>query len=145
MSVNNAYDCDAHPWWSKTTIFTAGDSTSNGINAKHFSTNFQSVKVRCSGGATIDDMYFNLIPLLRKKPAALVAHRGTNNSPNETSFQIYGKLLNLVDHVKENNPNSNVVLHSPIDRLDDGKIPLTIKRLNSLLCVSISFHHEGFF
>ena len=26
----------------------------------------------CFSGATIEDMYFNLIPLLRKKPATLV-------------------------------------------------------------------------
>ena len=76
-------------------------------------------------------MYFNLIPLLRKKPAALILHVGTTNSSNETSFQIYDNLLN--PFVKENNPNCLVVLSSPIDRLDDGKVALTIKRLNSLL------------
>ena len=58
-------------------------------------------------------------------------HVGTNNSSNET-FQIYDKLLNLVHFVKENDPNCHVVLSSPIDRLDDGKAALTIKRLNSL-------------
>ena len=71
--------------------------------------------------------------MLRKKPTALVFHVGTNNSSNETSFQIYDKLLNLVHFVKENNLNCHVVLSSPIDRLDDGKVALTIKRLNSLL------------
>ena len=76
-------------------------------------------------------MYFNLIPLLRKKPAALILHVGTTNSLNETSFQIYDNLLN--PFVKENNPNCLVVLSSPIDRLDDGKVALTIKGLNSLL------------
>ena len=60
-------------------------------------------------------------------------HVGTNNSSNETSFQIYDKLLNLVHFIKENNPNCHVVLSSPIDRLDDGKAALTIKRLNSLV------------
>ena len=81
-------------------------------------------------------MYFNLIPLLRKKTAALVLHVGTNNSSNETSFQIYDKLLNLVIFMKENNPNCHVVLSSPIDRLDDRKAALTVRRLNSLLSES---------
>ena len=58
---------------------------------------FKSVKVRCFSKGTIDDMYFNLIPLLRKKPAALVLHVGTDNSLNETSSQIYDKLLNLIN------------------------------------------------
>ena len=135
MSVNNAYNFDAHPW-PKNTILIAGDSMINGINEKRISTNFKSVKVRCFSGATIDDMYFNLIPLLRKKSVALVLHVGTNNSSNETSFQIYDKLLNLVHFVKESNPNCRVILSSPIDRLDDGKAALTIKRLNSLLSES---------
>ena len=104
MSINNVYNFDAHRW-PKNTILIAGDSMINGINKKRISTNFKSVKVRCFSGATIDDMYFNLIPLLRKKPAALVLHVGTNNSSNETSFQIFDKLLNLVYFIKENNPN----------------------------------------
>ena len=44
----------------------------NGINKKRISTNFKSVKVRCFSGTAIDQIYFNLIPLLRKKPTALV-------------------------------------------------------------------------
>ena len=79
-------------------------------------------------------MYFNLIPLLRKKPVALVLHVGTHNSSNET-FPIYDKLLNLVHFIKGNNPNCQVVLTSSIDRLD-GKATLTIKRLSSLLSES---------
>ena len=134
MSVNNVYNVDAHPW-PKNTILVAGDSIINGINEKRISTNFKSVKVRCFSGATIDDMYFNLIPLLRKKPVALVLHVGTNNSSNETPFQIYDKLLNLVHFIKENNPNCHAVLSSSIDRLD-GKAALTIKRINSLLSES---------
>ena len=81
----------------------------------------------------IDDMYFNLISLLRKQPAALVLRVGTNNSSIKTSFQIYDKLLNLVNFIKENNPNCHIIFSSPIDRLDDRKAALTIKRLNSLL------------
>ena len=62
MSVNNVYNVDAHPW-PKNTILIAGDSMINGINEKCISTNFKSVKARCFSGATIDDMYFNLILL----------------------------------------------------------------------------------
>ena len=78
-------------------------------------------------------MYLTLIQLLRKKPTALVLHVGTNKLPNKISFQIYNKLLNLVHFIKENNQNYHVLLSSQIDRLDDGKVPLNIKRLNSLL------------
>ena len=77
-----------------------------------------------------------LSPLLIKKPTALVLHVGTNNSSNETSFQIYDKLLNLVHFVNENDPNCHFILSSPIDIHDDGKVALTIKRSNSLLSES---------
>ena len=100
MSVNNIYNCDAHPW-PKNTVLIAGDSMINGINEKLISTNIKSVKLRYFSCATIDDMYFSLIPLLRKKPAALALHVGTGNSTNKTSFQIYDKLLNLVHFIKE--------------------------------------------
>ena len=103
---------------------------------RNISANFKSVKVKCFSGAMIEDMYFNLIPLLREKPDTLVLHVGTNNSSNETSFQIYDKLLNLVHFIKENNLNCHVVLSSPIDRPDDEKAALTIKRLNSLFSES---------
>ena len=131
MSENNVYNFDAHPW-PKNTILIAGNSIINGINEKHISINFKSIKVRCFSGETIDDMYFNLIPMLRQKPARLDLHVGTNNSTNEISFQIYDKLLNLVHFTKENNPNCHVVLSSPINRLDDGQAGLTIKWSNSL-------------
>ena len=111
----------------------------NGIKEKRIFTNIKSVKVRCFRGATIDDMHFNLITLLRKKTATFVLHVGTNNSSNGTSFQVYDKLLNLVRFIKENNPDCHVVLPSPIRTLDDGKAALTIKKVNSLLS-EISLH-----
>ena len=111
----------------------------SGIKEKRIFTNIKSVKVRCFRGATIDDMHFNPITLLRKKTATFVLHVGTNNSSNETSFQVYDKLLYLVRFIKENNPDCRVVLLSPIHRLDDGKAALTIKRINSLLS-EISLH-----
>ena len=60
----------------------------------------KSVKVRCFSSDTIDDMYFNLIPLLRKKPPVLVLHVGTKNLQHETSFHINDKLLSLVHFIK---------------------------------------------
>ena len=135
LSVNKVYNFDAHAW-PKNTILLAENSMINGINEKRICTNSKSVKVRCFSGGTTDDMYFNLILLLRKKTATLVLHVGNNNSSNETSFQIYDKLLNLVHFVKENNPNCHVVLSSPINGLGEGRAALTIKRLNCFLSES---------
>ena len=65
-SVNNIYNNDVH-LWPKNTILIGRDSMIDGINEKSLSKIFKSVIVRCFGGATIDDMYFYLIPLLNKK------------------------------------------------------------------------------
>ena len=73
MSINNGYNFDAHPW-PKNTIFIAGNPMINGISEEGISINFKPVKIRCFSGATVDYMYFNLIPLLREKPSALVLH-----------------------------------------------------------------------
>ena len=124
MSVNNVYNFDAH-LWSKNTILIAGTSMIDGINKKRISTNFKSIKVRSFSGGTIDDMYFELTPLLRKKPAALDLNVDTNNLSNETSFQIDDKLLNFVHFVKENNANCHVVLSSKsIDLMMERQISL---------------------
>ena len=95
MSVKNVFNFDAHSW-PKNTILIAGDSMINSINVKRFSTHFKSVKARFFSSTTIDNMGFNPISFLRKKPAVLVLHVATNNSTNETWFQIYNKLLDLV-------------------------------------------------
>ena len=124
MSVNNVDNFDAH-LWSKNTILIAGTSMIDGINKKRISTNFKSIKVRSFSGGTIDDMYFELTPLLRKKPAALDLNVDTNNLSNETSFQIDDKLLNFVHFVKENNANCHVVLSSKsIDLMMERQISL---------------------
>ena len=97
----------------------------NGIKEKRIFTNIKSVKVRCFRGATIDDMHFNPITLLRKKTATFVLHVGTNNSSNETSFQVYDKLLNLVHLLKK---TIRIVmlycLHQSIDLIMERQLSL---------------------
>ena len=119
ISVNNIYNSDA--------ILRPVD----GINEKRFSKSFKWIRVSCFNEAMKDGWYFSLTLFLRKKSAALVSHRGTNNLSNETSFQISNKLESLVTFIKESNPNCHVALSSSITILDNGKVALTIKRLSS--------------
>lgn len=95
ISVNNMHNNDTN-LCAENNVLTTWDSMIYGINRYHFSKNFKSVKVRHFSGVTRDDMYFDLIPLSRKKSVALVLQMGISNSPNETLFQIYNKILNLV-------------------------------------------------
>ena len=66
MSVKNVYNFDAHSW-PKNTILIARDFMINGTNVNRFSTHFKLVKVRFFSSATINNIYFNCISLLRKK------------------------------------------------------------------------------
>ena len=109
----------------KKTILIAGDCMINGINEKRISTNFESVKVRCFSGPMIDYMYFNLIPLLRKKSTTLVSHVRINNSSNKTSFQIYDELLNVVTLLRKTIQISMLYFfHQSIDLMLERQLSL---------------------
>ena len=108
----------------------------NSINEESFTANFQSVQIKCFSGATIDEIYFHLILVLKKKTTPSNLREGTNNSPNETGFQIYDKPLNPVHFIKDNNPNFYIALFSSIDTFDVRKAALAIKRFNTLLLYS---------
>ena len=69
ISVNNIHNNDAN-LWPENNVLTAWDSMIYSIKRNNFSNNFKLVKVTYFIGATIDDMYFNPIPLSRKKSVA---------------------------------------------------------------------------
>ena len=55
-----------------------------------------NVKVRSFSGATVDDMYNYITPLLKKKPDHILLHVGTNNARNDTSENIFNRLIGLI-------------------------------------------------
>ena len=118
--------------WNKDTILITGDSILYGIDEKKLSKNGR-VKVRLFPGATVDDMYSYLQPLIDKSPSVLILHVGTNNAPTFNSRQILDKMINLKNHVMERLPNCKVVFSTPVMRTDNGKATLTIKKLNQIL------------
>ena len=56
----------------------------NGIDKKRISERNSNVKVRYFNGALVEDMFYNLVPLLRKNPSALILHVGTNNKVSDS-------------------------------------------------------------
>ena len=95
-----------------------------------------SVKVRIFRGATIDDMKDFLKPYLKRSPANIFLHVGTNNSINDPSSLILNKLLSLKIFIHAELIESNVIHSNIIDRSDNGIARLKIsnfnKHLNSL-------------
>ena len=80
--------------WAKETTLIVGDSMLHEIDENRLSrAKANSVKVRIFRGATIDDMKDFLKPYLKRSPANIFLHVGTNNSINDPSCVILNKLL----------------------------------------------------
>ena len=130
--TENVYDNESAPW-PVNTILTAGDSMINGIDEKRLSKKNSNVKVRYFNGALVEDMFYNLVPLLRKKPCALILHVGTNNTVSDSSTVILKKINSLISYIKINNPERRIIVSQPVRRTDNGKATLTLNNLNKIL------------
>ena len=71
-------------------------------------------------GATIDDMYDNIKPLLKKCSDSII-YVGTNNTVNEPFKVVPGKLLDLKKSIEKTLPESNVVNSNLITRTGNSK------------------------
>ena len=112
--------------WRKNTILIATDSIFNQINEKMLSRKF-NIKVRAFNGATIEDMYYYLYPLLKKEPDHILLHVGSNNTTNMPADEILSNLLQLKHHISNIFPSCNVVISQPIIRADDRNAVATTK------------------
>ena len=117
---------DESALWNSRTTLIVGDSMLYGLDE----TRLKNCKVRVYSGASIEDMHYNLVPLLRKKPATIIIHTGTNNSTRDTSSEIIEKLLNLKEFILLQLPECKVIFSSLINRYDDAKAQLTTYRTN---------------
>ena len=72
-----------------------GYSILNGIIQERLSRKGRIVKVHNFRGATVDDMKYHVIPLLRKETSFIIIHAGTNDAPYLTSWKILDNLLML--------------------------------------------------
>ena len=130
--AENAYDNESIPWLINA-ILIAGNSIINGIDEKRLSKKNSNVKVRYFNRALVEDMFFNLVSLKRKKPSALILHVGSNNTVRDSSKVIPKKIKSLISHIRINNPECRIIISQPIRRTDNGKATLTLNNLNKLL------------
>ena len=106
--TENVYENESTPW-PVNTILIADDSIINRIDEKRLSKKNSNVKVRYFNGASVKDMY-NLVPLMRKKPSALILHVGTNNTVSDSSKVILKKINSLISYIKINNPECKIII-----------------------------------
>ena len=79
--------------WSKDIDLIVDDSMLPGIDKRRISKRDRKVKIKNFPGATVDDMYDYVKPMLKKCPDNIILHVGTNNTVNESSKEVLGKLL----------------------------------------------------
>ena len=128
VDIINVYEheLNASALWKRGTTLIVGDSMLYGLDESRLKT----CKVRIYPGASIEDMHYNLIPLLRKKPTTIIVHAGANNCVNDNSTQIIEKLLRLKEFILQRLPNCKVIFSSLVYRFDDAKAQLTTLMTN---------------
>ena len=84
-------------------------------------------------GATIEDMYDYIKPLLKKCPKNIILHIGTNNTVNDTSRIVLDKILSLKAFVEKALPDCNVCISNLTLRTDNAKASLTVNNVNQHL------------
>ena len=78
--------------WSRNTTLRVGDSMLPGIEERVILKRDVKVKGKNFPGVTIDEMYDCIKPLLKRRPDNILLV-GTNNTVNETSKVVLGKLV----------------------------------------------------
>ena len=128
---------EPHKWPRGTTLIT-GDSILNNIQEDRISKN-RRVKVRAFPGATIEDMYDYLTPLLKKEPSNIILHVGSNNSTSEDPQTIFDKLLLLKMHIQVILPNTVIWLSTPTLRMDNPKAGFVLRQVaDKMLALDIN-------
>ena len=92
------------------------------------------VKVRKFPGATVNDMYHYLIPLLEKKSHHVILHVGTNDAVNYKGTVIVDTLLQLKSFIHEKLPRTNVIVSKPIMKVGTKQLENVTTGVNSKLC-----------
>ena len=110
-----------HKWRTGTVLIT-GDSMLNGIEEAKLQTR-HNVKVRPFSGATTEDIRSYLLPLLKKEPATVILHIGTNDATENgmDSDILISRILDLKAEIEKTVNGCKVILSLPMRRKDNNK------------------------
>ena len=125
-----------HPWPKGTTLIT-GDSILCGVEEKRLSQG--RAKVRVFLGATVDDMYDYLTPLLKKKPSNIILHIGSNDAPYKTSENIMNEIMDLKSNILSILPSVRIYLSCPTLRHDNAVANTVLRELVQKLKLSYKY------
>ena len=114
-------------------MLIVGDSIVSGIEENRISRQWRKVKVKSFPGATIEDMYDHIKPLLKKCPKNIILYIGTNNTVHDTSRIVLDNILSLKVFVEKALPDCNVCISNLTLRTDNAKASLTVNNINQHL------------
>ena len=120
----------AHPWPKGTTLI-AGSSILMGIHEKKLAK--YKAKVRAFPGATVDDLYDYLNPLLKKKPSNIFLHIGSNDSVDKNAQEIATEIIHLNAYIESVLPNAKIFWSCPVLRTDNRKANSVLRELSQWL------------
>ena len=90
------------------------------------------IDIKCWGGCKINDMYEHLDSTLTKgKYDYLLLHVGTSDSVFRDSESMLIDIIKLKQYIESS--GTKVIISNIIDRSDNGKASITIKRFNEKL------------
>ena len=127
----------------KTKVTIAGDSMLNHIEGSRLSNKKRSTEVHAFPGATTGDMIDFIRPLAFRNPDYLIIHAGTNDLINSSTKDSLVNYKDIVDTIREINPNIKVIISSVIQRYDNNSLQPKIEELNSKL-KSFCAKHKSF-
>ena len=79
--INDVYknELDECALWRRGTTLIVGDSLIYGLDESRL----KKCNVHVFPGASIEDMYYNIVPLIRRKPTTIIIHAGAKNCVND--------------------------------------------------------------
>ena len=118
--------------WPKGSCLVIGDSMLEGLDEQKMSSK-RVVKVRKFPGATTDNMYHYLMPLIQKQPDNVILHRGRNDASFCNSSETVNSILNLRSFISQKLRNANIILSKQIMRSDTAAGKVTIEEVKKQL------------
>ena len=89
--------------------------------------------VKSIAGANLEDMEDYIKPQVRRAPAKLILHVGTNDVKKLSPQAIANSTMNLVAQVRDNSPETNVGISALLVRSDNSSLASKIKQVNAIL------------
>ena len=117
--------------WQNGTILITGSSILLGVKESRLKK--YNAKIRPFPGATVDDMFDYLVPLLKKEPTYIVLQIGSNDSPSKTGDEIANEISNLKAFIYKTLPNVRIFILCPVIRIDNIKANNTLRELDMIL------------